>query len=140
MTDPSAAIEAVARAIYGEPSSDPVQHEGDLRSARAAIAALRGMGWVEQEKHAEAIDALVSMCEQYLPVRDGKLHHDFMSAGEHAFDALGWEDTGHPVPEMTCDEPGCGRGSDCGWPSPTGYRRTCSLHYVSGTAAPKGNA
>lgn len=27
-----------------------------------------------------------------------------------------------------CDEPGCNRDAGCGFPSPTGYRRTCMEH------------
>jgi hypothetical protein len=30
----------------------------------------------------------------------------------------------------TCDEPGCSRPACCGWPSPSGYRRTCFAHWV----------
>lgn len=29
----------------------------------------------------------------------------------------------------TCDVPGCSRPVSCGWPSPTGYRRTCAAHW-----------
>ena len=28
-----------------------------------------------------------------------------------------------------CDEPGCERETSCGFPSPTGYRRTCGEHH-----------
>ncbi len=28
-----------------------------------------------------------------------------------------------------CDEPGCDAETSCGFPSPTGYRRTCGRHY-----------
>ena len=27
-----------------------------------------------------------------------------------------------------CDEPGCREESSCGFPTPSGYRRTCSKH------------
>ena len=27
-----------------------------------------------------------------------------------------------------CDEPGCANGAGCGWPSDSGYRRTCFKH------------
>jgi hypothetical protein len=27
-----------------------------------------------------------------------------------------------------CDEPGCEAEATCGWPTPTGYRRTCGKH------------
>lgn len=30
----------------------------------------------------------------------------------------------------TCDVSGCGKPASCGWPSPDGYRRTCSAHWV----------
>jgi hypothetical protein len=75
-------------------------------------------------------DALESMCRQYLSVRDGKLHHDFMSAGEAAFEALGWDDDGHPVdPACLCDVPGCGSLWTNGQPDRHGvYRRTCDAH------------
>lgn len=29
-----------------------------------------------------------------------------------------------------CDEPGCDNDAHCGWPSPAGYRRTCSGHWI----------
>ena len=51
-----------------------------------------------------------------------------LSALEGAFELLGWEDP-HPLPTMGCDEPGCGKRSTCGWPSGTGYRRTCGDHW-----------
>ena len=34
-----------------------------------------------------------------------------------------------PCPNIPrCDEPGCKAEADCGWPSSTGYRRTCGVH------------
>jgi hypothetical protein len=51
-----------------------------------------------------------------------------LSVLEEAFEFLGWDDP-HPVPDMRCDEPGCERHADCGWPSPSGYRRTCGEHW-----------
>lgn len=32
-----------------------------------------------------------------------------------------------PVLEL-CDEPDCFEDATCGWPSPTGYRKTCRTH------------
>lgn len=32
--------------------------------------------------------------------------------------------------ENVCDEPGCDRTGNCGWPSDAGYRRTCGEHYA----------
>jgi hypothetical protein len=52
-----------------------------------------------------------------------------LSALEDAFEVLGWSNP-HPAPEACCDELGCKRRADCGWPSPTGYRRTCGEHYA----------
>ena len=35
-----------------------------------------------------------------------------------------------PCPTIPrCDEPGCEKETSCGWPSDTGYRRTCGGHY-----------
>ena len=35
-----------------------------------------------------------------------------------------------PCPTIPrCDEPGCDNETSCGWPSPTGYHRTCGDHY-----------
>jgi hypothetical protein len=31
-----------------------------------------------------------------------------------------------------CDEDGCNQQATCGWPSPTGYRRTCYKHMKRG--------
>ena len=41
-----------------------------------------------------------------------------------------------------CDEPGCARKGSCGFPSPTGYRRTCFEHSIfnHGSKAHKVNA
>ena len=51
-----------------------------------------------------------------------------LSALEDAFEVLGWGDP-HPAPAAACDEPGCQRQADCGWPSPAGYRHTCGEHW-----------
>lgn len=50
-----------------------------------------------------------------------------LSALEHAFGVVGWEDP-HPIPNQRCDEPLCRRRADCGTPTKTGYRRTCGQH------------
>ena len=34
-----------------------------------------------------------------------------------------------------CDEPGCTREADCGFPTPQGYRRTCGRHAYADFAA-----
>jgi hypothetical protein len=66
-----------------------------------------------------------------------------LSALESAFAALGWAGANHEIPESRCDTPGCDKRADCGWPSPTGYRRTCGLHMresykpVSSSGAPE---
>lgn len=105
-----------------------------MEKARADSAALQMHAATKAQLQAEELvkearDALESMCEQYLPVRKGKLQHDYMSAGERAFAVLGWDMKGHPVPERMCDEPGCEEEASCGYPTATGYRRTCFTHY-----------
>lgn len=35
--------------------------------------------------------------------------------------------------EPICDEPGCTAAVTCGWPTKSGYRNTCSQHYVDQT-------
>jgi hypothetical protein len=84
------------------------------------------------EAQAEQLaEALSSMCHQYLRVEDGKLHHDFMSAGEAAFEALDWPDTGQPLSkECLCEVEGCGQGWSCGANGKDGeYHTFCSKHY-----------
>jgi hypothetical protein len=51
-----------------------------------------------------------------------------LSALEDGFEFVGWRDP-HPIPESCCDEPGCTERISCGWPSPEGYRKTCSKHF-----------
>lgn len=52
-----------------------------------------------------------------------------MSVLEEAFEVLEWKDP-HPMPELKCDEPGCGKVATCGFPVPDDkYRRTCGLHF-----------
>ena len=42
-----------------------------------------------------------------------------------------------PCPTIPrCDEPGCDNEASCGWPSPTGYRRTCGDHYRAALEEP----
>lgn len=54
-----------------------------------------------------------------------------LSALEDAFGALGWDDP-YPMPEeLICDQEGCRKRSTCGFPTETGYKRTCGAHYRS---------
>ena len=95
--------------------------------ARDAFAALE-----KAEAQAnELAEALSSMCHQYLRVEDGKLHHDCMSAGEAAFDALDWPETGQPLDKSClCEVDGCGQGWTCGANGNDGrYHTFCSKHY-----------
>ncbi len=73
--------------------------------------------------------ALEDMCYQFGGWSDSKggLMTDGLSALEYAFGVLDWNEP-HPVPGMCCDEPGCKKQRTCGWPSPKGYRHTCSEH------------
>lgn len=80
-----------------------------------------------RQQLAEAKAALEGMCYQYLPTRGGKLHHDYMSAGEDAFEVLGWPDSGQPLPELSlCGVDGCRRIVVYGWKDEQG---ACSRHY-----------
>jgi hypothetical protein len=90
-----------------------------------------------EKREAELVEALEAMCGQYLSVRDGKLHHDFMSAGELAFDALGWEDTGHPLDaSQLCEVPGCGQAWSCGANGKDDkYHTFCHNHFNEWIAA-----
>lgn len=40
----------------------------------------------------------------------------------------------------TCDEPGCDKEAQCGFPSPQGYRRTCSRHAYADPVRPNAQA
>lgn len=103
------------------------QHAKDQREIASTyardVAALR-----EQVERLRS--ALEGMCHQYLRVEGGRLHHDFMSAGEEAFEALGWDDMGHPVDKSClCEVPGCGKGWTCGTIDAAGvYHCTCHDH------------
>lgn len=82
-------------------------------------------------------DALEGMARQFGYWSDtaGGLWTGGLSALEHAFDVLGWDDP-QPMPDMRCDEPGCLYRADMGWPTRPGgtsvnggYRRTCHTHW-----------
>lgn len=97
------------------------------RHARDAFAALE-----RAEAQADQLaEALSSMCHRYLRVENGKLHHDCMSAGEAAFDALSWPDTGQPMEkECLCEVEGCGQGWTAGvWGKDGKYHTLCGAHF-----------
>lgn len=52
-----------------------------------------------------------------------------LSALEHAFELLGWDDP-HPAPDDRCDEPGCMKQTSMGYKTESGYRRTCGKHGI----------
>jgi hypothetical protein len=106
------------------PGGTNCQHE----HARAGFEALEAA----ERQTSELRDALESMCHQYLSVSNGKLHHDFMSAGEAAFDALGWDDAGHPVSkDALCEVSDCGSSWSCGfWGRDGKYHTTCGHHHA----------
>lgn len=59
----------------------------------------------------------------------GGLSADFLSANEDAFEVLGWDPYGEPIPELRCKQQGCMEQSTCGWPCPDHrYHRTCGDH------------
>lgn len=81
------------------------------------------------EREQELQEALEDMVCQfaYWSHKVGGLGTGGLSALEHAFSVLGWEDP-HPMPGMRCDEPGCMDQISCGTPIPGGYRQTCGKH------------
>ena len=116
-----------------------IDHSSAFGRANPNCDALRAENARLHLRDTELREALEGMCGQYLSVRGGKLHHDFMSAGERAFDALGWDDAGHVVDaSCLCDVPGCGDGWSSGWKDAVGtYRTTCHEHYSAALAQPK---
>lgn len=78
-------------------------------------------------------DALEDMVHQfaYEGSKNGTatLHTGGLSALEHAFGVLGWDDP-HPVPERGCEYPGCANIATCGTPTPDGYKRLCIEHFM----------
>ena len=77
----------------------------------------------------ELEEALEGMLYQFAYETDsGGLWCGGLSALEHAFGAIHWDEP-HALPsELICDDPFCRRRSTSGTPTPDGYRRTCSYH------------
>lgn len=79
----------------------------------------------------ELRDALLDMVTQFAhqTVKDGVPCYSTggLSALEHAFSVLGWDDP-HPCPENACQMPGCTAWATCGTPTPDGYKRLCGTH------------
>jgi hypothetical protein len=124
MTTMSSEITAAREALLKIwPSGAECEHT----HARLVFAALDAA----EKRDAELVEALTAMCGQYLTVRNGKLHHDYMSAGELAFEVLGWEDSGHVLdPEHLCEVSGCGEAWSCGVHGKDGkYHTLCNTHY-----------
>lgn len=80
----------------------------------------------------ELRDCIEDLVDQfgYQGVKDGRrcLHTGGLSALEHAFDVLGWDDP-HFVTDGGCEHPGCVEWATCGTPTPDGYKRLCSKHF-----------
>lgn len=81
-------------------------------------------------------EALEDMVWQFGYRVDGKgkkppvIYSGGLSALEHAFTILGWEDP-KPCPESSCDIQKCQRWSHAGVPFPDGdYLRLCSEHHA----------
>jgi len=75
-----------------------------------------------------ALDALEDMANQFAYWGRGGLHTGGLSALEHAFTVLGWEEP-HYVEGRECDRPGCEAEYTTGTPTPEGYLKLCSHHY-----------
>ena len=69
----------------------------------------------------------------------GRLHLSTggLSTLEWAFGILEWEDP-KPYPEGECEWDGCYEYASCGVPTPDGYKRVCSKHYMAIKAQKEG--
>ena len=84
----------------------------------------------------EALDALEDMVWQfaYRGVKDGRpvLHTGGLSALEHAFGVLDWNDPyfSDHCDAQQCAHPDCLDWGDSGSPTPQGYKRVCGKHFA----------
>jgi len=84
-----------------------------------------------EEGRIEGIGALEDMVWQFAYKNDkGQIHTGGLSVLENAFDVLDWDEPHNAPDSMLCDEPGCKQFISCGFPTESGYRRTCGKHYV----------
>ena len=79
------------------------------------------------------IEVIEDLCHQFAyhahsDERGKYLTTGGLSALEHAFWILGWDDP-HYVAEGGCQHPGCKAWDTCGTPTPDGYKRLCGKHY-----------
>jgi hypothetical protein len=72
--------------------------DDDLWMGAKDVIALQSALTAAQEENKRLLSALISMCDQYLQEKDGRLFHYFMSAGEEATETL--EDLGF----LVCEE------------------------------------
>ncbi len=82
----------------------------------------------------ELRDALIDMVEQFAfeGQKDGlpALWTGGLSALEHAFGVLGWDDP-YPALDRKCEIPECNQFASCGRSCKDGiYRRLCGTHYT----------
>jgi len=105
----------------------PAGAQCEHTKAREAFIALDAA----DQRNSDLVQALEAMCGQYLSVRNGKLQHDCMSAGELAFDVLGWPDSGKVLdPEQLCEVAGCGEAWSCGvFGKDEKYHTFCGKHH-----------
>lgn len=105
---------------------------GGYLDGRAAMAAsIRAIEDAARAPLLDVIEGLLAQHAGWAETDPPGLSADRLSANERAFEALGWDDP-HPMPDLACDEPGCLRRADCGWPSDAGYRWTCGGHMRAG--------
>lgn len=101
-------------------------HWDKVRAAvAAALADVEKLATERAER--EAKDALEDMVRQFAYYGNGAYFTGGLSALEHAFGVLGWEDP-QPDDSCKCDSDGCGEQATCGTPTLTKYRWTCSKH------------
>lgn len=94
---------------------------------------------MEEQELREALESLVWQFGAR-SVRGGKrvIWTGGYSALRQAFAALGWRDPYYPPDSPGCDFDGCPFWSEAGTPTPWGYKRLCSNHYIAYVRAEKG--
>jgi hypothetical protein len=86
-----------------------------------------------EQRIADLEEALKGMCYQHcgwVAGSVGGISADFLSANEYAFELLGWDPYGHPVPEMRCRQGDCMKQNTVGWKCDEHrYHSTCIDHW-----------
>ena len=93
---------------------------------------IRGIWEAGAKEDKRLKEALVDMVRQFAYNGHDKIapfyHTGGLSALEHAFEVLGWEDP-HSCPENKCQIDKCPEFATTGSPTKNGYKRMCGKHY-----------